>query len=481
MVFRICRRPHSRTAGARSRLNYQQGRIAVLLSLAVLLPFFSGRTPAQATKATVRLASAAYWHTSGTRIVDAAGHTVRIAGVTWYGMAGSHWVPAGLGFQRYTTIMDLVKLLGYSTIRLPFSNELVEKNPIVTRNVEANPAFRGKRAMQVMDAIVAYAHRIGLKIILDDHRSRAARPLEMNSLYEPLWYTRQYPESSWIRDWQALARRYRGNDTVVGFELRNEPHTGGAGPWNVHAYLRQGATWGPYHDVDNPATDWRLAAERAGNSVLAINPHLLIIVQGISLYPDSAERSGVASSWWGGILRPVKRYPIRLKVPHQLVYSVHDWGPWKYIMPWFKHLTYSSLQAVWHKNWSFLLDNPRAAYAAPLWLGEFGTCNDSSHCVGGRGSQGAWFQMVLRFLREHPTMGWSFFALNGTNANDCRTGNGLLNAGWNNVSLLDLQRNLRSIQARPGLLPGQTKAPLVPGAVARRKPRDPRSRLCLLP
>ena len=185
-----------------------------------------------------------YWHTQGTSILDETGQTVRIAGVTWYGMESSYWVPAGLDFQPYNAIMDLVKRLGYNTIRLPYSNELVESNPVVTEHVTANPQFRGVHAMEVMDAIVDYAHRIGLKIILDDHLSRASRPKLVNWLLEPRWHTADYPESAWIHDWETLARRYLHNDAVIGFDLRNEPHTNGPGPWNLHAYQYQGATWG---------------------------------------------------------------------------------------------------------------------------------------------------------------------------------------------------------------------------------------------
>src|SRR5579872_1714810 len=88
-----------------------------------------------------------FWHTSGTRIADASGNTIRIAGVTWYGMESSNWVPAGLEFQRYTIIMDEVKLLGFNTIRLPFSNELVERNPVVRDAVVANPQLSGMHAL----------------------------------------------------------------------------------------------------------------------------------------------------------------------------------------------------------------------------------------------------------------------------------------------------------------------------------------------
>jgi len=373
---------------------------------------------------------------------------VRIASVTWYGMESSYWVPAGLDYQSYTAIMDRVKHLGYNTIRLPYSNELIESDPVVTTMVRANPQFLNVRAMQVLDVIVNYAHTIGLKIILDDHRCRAARPKHVNLLDEPRWYTAEYPESSWISDWESLARRYRGNDAIIGFDLRNEPHTDGPGPWTVHAYLYQGSIWGPYQGVTYARSDWRLAAQRAGDAVLAINPHLLMFVEGVQLYPNARQQSGVDSYWWSGILTPVVTYPVVFHVPHQLVYSPHDWGPWKWNMSWFRHMTYESMQHIWHNEWSFILDQPAAAYAAPVWLGEFGTCTNNPQCVDvQRGdNQATWFHLLLRYLRDNPTIGWSFFALNGTNSNDNAANNGLLNPRWDGVANADLQRDLSTIQ-----------------------------------
>jgi endoglucanase len=389
-----------------------------------------------------------YWHTKGTSIVDRAGRRVRIAGVTWYGMESTRWVPAGLDFQPYTGILDLVRSLGYNTVRLPISNQLVESNPIVTEHIKANPQFQGVHALAVLDTLIRYAGRIGLKIILDDHISVAETPSTVNYLDEPLWYTAGYPESSWINDWKMLARRYRGDSTVIGFDLRNEPHTGGPGPWNLKAYLHQGATWGPYGGVDNPATDWRLAAERAGNAVLAINPHLLIFVEGIQLYPDSSRPGGVSTGWWGWNFSMVKRYPVVLKVPHQLVYSPHDWGPWKWNQPWFPRMTYRSMTQVWHQQWSFLLDNARASYAAPILLGEFGTCTNNPQCVDDvrQGNQAQWFHFLLRYFKEHPSLGWDFYALNGTNANNNPATNGLLTPTWDRVANGALQNDLASVQ-----------------------------------
>ena len=84
-------------------------------------------------------------------------------------------------------------------------------------------------------------------------------------------------------------------------------------------------------------------------------------------------------------------------------------------------------------------------------------------------------------LHQNPELGWSFYALNGTNANDCRADNGLLNWAWNNVSSRPLQVGLRSIQATPGLLPASLTRPVLPGSYTGRRPRSSTSRLCLLP
>jgi hypothetical protein len=75
-------------------------------------------------------------------------------------------------------------------------------------------------------------------------------------------------------------------------------------------------------------------------------------------------------------------------------------------------MTYESLQRVWHDHWSFLLDDPKASYAAPVWIGEFGTCTNVPGCVDRQkpGNQATWFHLLLRYLADHPDVGWSFRA-----------------------------------------------------------------------
>lgn len=400
-----------------------------------------------ATATSAPLTASGYWHTDGSRIVDAAGNTVHIAAVNWFGMENVFYVPAGLDKRPLDAIMSEVQALGFNTIRLPFSNQLVEQNPIVRAHLDANPALKGMHALQLLDRIVADAARHHIRIILDNGRSDAGTAPQENGL----WYTSRYPEAAWIRDWVTLTRRYAGNPTVVGVDLRNEPHTAGPGPWSVKTYLRQGATWGPYAGADNPATDWRLAAQRAGNAVLAENPKLLIVVEGLQLYPDSTQPSGVDTYWWGGVLQPASLYPVQLAVPNQLVYSPHEYGPYKARMRFFSRaMTYKSLSAVWDKHWGFL-DHPAVGPAVPIFIGEFGTCG-RTNCVSDEtpGSTGQWFGFFRQYLRAHPAIGWAFWALNGTNQRGADCPNYILTHDWTRVRLPTLLNALRGIGLHPG-------------------------------
>jgi endoglucanase len=346
-------------------------------------------------------AGTGYWHTSGNQLLDAAGNPVRIAGINWYGFETSNAVAHGLWGVDYRGMFDTIKGLGYNTVRLPFSNQMIRDNPVpsaISFNSSAGPInqdLQGLTSIQILDKFVAYAGTVGLKIILDNHRSEAGNSAEQNGL----WYTADFPQQTWIDDWVMLANRYLGNPTVVGADLRNEPHNPSGAAYGT------GAVWG----TGDPTHDWRLAAEAAGNAVLAANPALLIIVEGVSDYrrPDGV----IVSDWWGGNLQGAADFPVRLNVANRLVYSAHDYGPNLFKQSWFNTTTtYQSLVAVWRANWGYLHDTG----VAPVWLGEFGTGNRTADVSGSKpGSQGQWFTSLVQYLAANPAMGWSYWALNG--------------------------------------------------------------------
>ena len=367
----------------------------------------------------VHAQGAGYWHTSGAQILDANGTAVRIAGINWYGFETTDLVVHGLNAQDYKTILQTIKNNGYNTIRIPFSSQMVE-SPIVPGYIQytnssgpINTDLQGLNSLQILDAVIAQAGQIGLRVILDNHRSEAGNSAEASGL----WYTDAYPESAWINDWTALATRYKGNTTVIGMDVRNEPHNANSG----------GSCW----SCGTAAHDWHLAAAKAGNAILAVNPSLLIFVEG-------TDAIGNDYYFWGGQLAGVASAPVTLNVANQLVYSAHDYGPKEYPQPWFNGATYTSLVSIWSTHWGYIVEQG----IAPVWVGEFGTPNtDSDAQDTASGSQGQWFSGLVQYLTATPAINWTYWALNGEDAY------GLLDSTYNATPVNALkQQKLASIQ-----------------------------------
>ena len=154
--------------------------------------------------------------------MDASGNAVRITGVNWFGFETGSQVLHGLWSRDYHSMLDQVKSLGFNTLRIPFSNQMLSSGAATSGiNFNANPDLQGLTPIQCMDKVIAYAGQIGLKVFLDRHSAKAD-----NFANEDLWYVpgdSYYTEAQWINDWVMLAKRYAGNTTVIGADLFNEP------------------------------------------------------------------------------------------------------------------------------------------------------------------------------------------------------------------------------------------------------------------
>jgi aryl-phospho-beta-D-glucosidase BglC (GH1 family) len=276
-----------------------------------------------------------YYSTSGNQIIDANGDPVRLKSVNWFGMEGFLGVPDGLYTRNWQDMMEQMRELGFDSIRLPFSLENIRPGAMPNNIVYSiNPDLRGLTNLEVMDKVVDYAGQLGMKIILDCHRSsNGAGPNENG-----LWYDSNFSEADWINAWTSLAQRYDGNSTVIGMDLQNEPHA---------------ASW----------ADWSAAAERAGNAIHAVNPDLLIIVEGVSQYQGDYY-------WWGGQLAGVRDDPVVLNQANKLVYSPHDYPNSVWPQQWFQVNEYpENLPNVFREAWGFIFEEG----IAPIYLGEFGS------------------------------------------------------------------------------------------------------------
>jgi endoglucanase len=357
-------------------------------------------------------------HTDGAQIRDARGATIRLVSVNWYGFDQGEYVAGGLDRVQLAELAHTIRALGFNSVRLPWANQIVEDNPRVPAYaLKANPQLKGKHALEIMDDVVAALAREQLMVILDNHVSRSdwcCNEKDGNGL----WYNREYPESRWLEDWQTLVRRYQAQPFVVAADLRNE--------------LRSGAQWGG----SDPALDWRAAAERGGNAVLAVNPSLLIVVESTEY---SLNFNGVRS------------LPVRLSVPNRLVYSPHNYG-WSQPVP----KSYPEFKAHLDQQWGHLL---QGANAAPVWIGELGVCQKLSDCR----QYGEWFPFLVRYIAE-TGVGWSYWALNGTESSGATRlygtpeGYGLLATGYQSVAAPEALKQLEAVGLDP--LPPAPPAPL---------------------
>jgi endoglucanase len=397
------------------------GRRALLLALLpallvlALIPLVQRATPAAA-------AGEGYWHTNGRQLLDAANQPVRMTGINWFGLETSNYSPHGLWARNYRDMLDQMKSLKYNTLRLPYASQLFDSGSTPNSiDYNRNPELQGLSGIQIMDRIIEYAGQIGMKVVLDRHRPDSAGQ-------SALWYTSQYSESRWISDWQMLARRYAGNTTVIGADLHNEPHSP--------------ACWG----CGDQATDWRLAAERAGNAILSANSNWLIIVEGVDDYNGDG-------NWWGGNLQGVRTAPVRLNVANRLVYSPHDYATSVFPnQPWFTSPDFpNTLAPHWDKNWGYI----HKENIAPVLLGEFGTTLADP-------KDQTWLRMLMQYLGTGS--GGMSFTFWSWNPNSGDTG-GILNGDWTTVNTTKqayLDPYLIPIGTTPNPTP-TTPTPTTPG------------------
>jgi endoglucanase len=340
-----------------------------------------------------------YWSARGAQLADSAGSPVRMSGINWFGPETGNFTFHGLWTRNYRDMVGQMAQLGYNTIRIPYSNQMLDQGSTPNSiDLAKNPDLAGLSGIQVIDKVIAEAGRLGMRVILDRHRPDSGAQ-------SPLWYTSAYSETRWINDWKTLAARYKGNTTVVGADLHNEPHSiqGGGG-----------ACWG----CGDNATDWRLAAERAGNAILSVNPDWLIIVEGV----DCVSGTGSPQcGWWGGNLSGARQFPVRLSKQDKLVYSAHEYATSVFAQTWFSDPAFpANMPALWDHFFGYL----GKENIAPVLLGEFGTTLQDSR-------DGVWLRELMKYAGTGTSgMDFTYWSWN-PNSGD--TG-GILNDDWTTVN-----------------------------------------------
>lgn len=308
-------------------------------------------------------------HTDGHKVLDRNGNEVWMTGCNWFGYNTGTNCFDGIWAVDLNTALQNIADRGFNLLRVPISSELVlawenGEYPKPCYNDYVNNYLAGMNSLEIFDYVINKCDQLGMKIMLDIHSA------ETNAAghYAPLWYTENVNEAMYLESLSWLADRYKFDDTIIAYDLKNEPH----GKANEAAR----AKWDNSDDPDN----WKAVAEKAAFAVLSKNPNALIMVEGIECYPmdieanpnfESTNPKEYYNTWWGGCLRGVKDNPIDLgKFQDKLVYSPHDYGPGVYEQEWFKgdYTVESLYNDCWRDNWMFIQDED----IAPLLIGEWG-------------------------------------------------------------------------------------------------------------
>lgn len=305
----------------------------------------------------------------GNKIVDKDGRQVWLTGVNWFGYNTGTNTFDGLWACDLNTSLASIADHGFNLLRVPISAELINNwaagnYPTANFNQATNSYLVGMTSLEIFDYVIGQCRANGLKIMIDIHSAKTDSMGHMKNV----WYEGNVTEQDYLDALSWMAARYKNDDTIIAYDLKNEPH----GKANENPR----AKWDNSKDADN----WKYVAEKAANAVLSKNPNVLVMVEGIEIYPKDIKENGdfastnpgdYYSTWWGGNLRGVKDNPVNLgKYQNKLVYSPHDYGPAVYQQEWFKgDYSYESLKKdAWNDNWLYIHDEG----TAPLLIGEWG-------------------------------------------------------------------------------------------------------------
>lgn len=309
-------------------------------------------------------------HTDGNKILDKDGKQVWLAGVNWFGYNTGTNTFDGLWNSELKPSVKAIADHGFNLIRVPMSAELINswaagEYPQANYNNAYNIELNSMNSLQIFDYFLKLAEENGIKVMPDIHSAETnASGHTVN-----LWYTDKVSAEDYYKALEWMAGRYKDNDTIIAYDLKNEPH---GKPYEAD----KAAIWNDSKSDNN----WKYVAETAAARILAKNPNVLIMVEGTEIYPTdinsnkdyhSTNDDDYYFNWWGGNLRGVKDFPVNLgKYQDKLVYSPHDYGPTVYQQPWFEgSYDFDSLMRdCWQDNWFYIYKNN----TAPLLIGEWG-------------------------------------------------------------------------------------------------------------
>ncbi|MBN2036843.1 MAG: cellulase family glycosylhydrolase [Chitinispirillaceae bacterium] len=383
---------------------------AVVLSLFICIP-------AQAANV---------WEVDSSGTITLNGSAFRVKGGSWFGLEGRselstdeinprgapmemyignvHWASSGRTLARDATE---IRNMGFNCVRIPIAPQTLNDSDPQGRdpNLKNTESVRIQGAFTALKAVIRACSAVGLYVLLDIHSCsnyvgwRAgrvdARPPYVDANRDDYDHKREdcscaasgnpssvtrvqaYDVSKWLADLRTLAGLGSsiGVDNIMGIDILNEP-------WDY--------SW----------SEWRSLVDQAYQAISAVNPNILIFVEGIGgtngnqdgspdTKNDTPHGDIATNPNWGENLYEAGTNPPSMP-KNKLVFSPHTYGPSVCTQPMFADLDAQpecaglvedafgdmkcqividpiKLEAGWHEHFGYL-----KSLGFAVCIGEFG-------------------------------------------------------------------------------------------------------------
>ena len=213
-------------------------------------------------------------HAGGNRIVDEAGNQVWLTGANWFGFNASE-----TGLPRPVVGQHHPDHQGHGRPRHQHGPG-ADLHPAAA-GVEGRPGDRAQRQHLRQPGAGRHEQPADLRLLAaavravrhQGHDRRAQREADNSGHIHPVWWKGTITVEQFYQAWEWVTTRYRTTTPIVAMDIKNEPHGTPNQPPR--------AKWDNTTDQDN----FKNACQTAGKRILAINPNVLILCEGIEVYP----------------------------------------------------------------------------------------------------------------------------------------------------------------------------------------------------
>ncbi|WP_294507058.1 cellulase family glycosylhydrolase [uncultured Victivallis sp.] len=210
-------------------------------------------------------------------------------------------------------------------------------------NTPEKYAAWGERQMEALDRKLPLFEKYGIKVIIDLHSG----PEAVNEIQQNVGVWNQESQEMIVALWRNIARRYRGNPNIYGYDILNEPLE------PAYVYREGGAL------------DWNRFAERIALAIREIDPDTPVII------PCSVGGNPVGFAGLRPVNIPNAVYTVHFYLPHNYTHQGVNGAPMIGAYP-----GVNSDGMVWNKELLRRALEPvvrfQKQYNVPILVGEFG-------------------------------------------------------------------------------------------------------------